>query len=127
MKHIRSLLVPCAMLLALCAPAGAQKSEELVKANQNAGEWMLYGRTYDNQRFSPLTQISPKNVASLRPVWAAALSSLDGVEATPLVKDGVLYVSGAYSHVFAFDARNGQRLWHWAPEYAPELGTILCC
>ena len=100
---------------------------DLAAADQNRGEWLLYGRTYDNQRFSPLTQITPAMSPQLRPVWAASMGSIDGVEATPLVKDGVIYVSGAYSHVMAFDARNGQRLWHWAPEYAPELGTILCC
>ena len=128
MNCTRRVSILAALLLGASAgPAMAQKSDDLVKANQNAREWMLYGRTYDNQRFSPLTQVSPGNVASLRPVWAASLGSLDGVEATPLVKDGVLYVTGAYSHVFAFDARNGQRLWHWAPEYAAELGTVLCC
>ena len=105
----------------------AQNSAQLTDANANAKEWMVYGRTYDNQRFSPLKQIGPSNVASLRTVWAASLGSLDGVEATPLVKDGVLYVTGAYAHVHAYDARNGRRMWSWVPEYAPELGTVLCC
>jgi alcohol dehydrogenase (cytochrome c) len=121
------LLSAAAVLGSVALPAAAQTSADLVAANQNRGEWLTYGRTYDNQRFSPLGQITPRNVAQLRPVWAASMGSLDGVEATPLIKDGVVYVSGAYSHVMAFDARNGQRLWHWAPEYAPELGTILCC
>jgi len=128
MPDVRSRLIAIsAALAASVAPAVAQTTDDLLRADQSAREWLLYGRTYDNQRFSPLTQISPGNIASLRPVWAAALGTLDGVEATPLVRDGVLYVSAAYSHVFAFDARNGRRLWHWAPEYAPELGTILCC
>lgn len=121
------LLVAAAVVGSASLPAAAQTSLDLAAADQNRGEWLLYGRTYDNQRFSPLTQITPRNVAQLRAVWAASMGSLDGLEATPLVKDGVIYVSGAYSHVMAFDARNGQRLWHWAPEYAPELGTILCC
>ncbi len=121
------LLGAAALAGSFVLPAAAQTSVDLAAADQNRGEWLLYGRTYDNQRFSPLTQITPRNVAQLRPVWAASMGSVDGVEATPLVKDGVIYVSGAYSHVMAFDARNGQRLWHWTPEYAPELGTILCC
>jgi alcohol dehydrogenase (cytochrome c) len=121
------LLSAAAVLGSVALPAAAQTSADLVAANQNRGEWLTYGRTYDNQRFSPLGQITPRNVAQLRPVWAASMGSLDGVEATPLIKDGVVYVSGAYSHVMAFDARNGQRLWHWTPEYAPELGTVLCC
>lgn len=127
-NHRMHRLIAVATLAAGAAfPAFAQTTGDLVAADQNRGEWLLYGRTYDNQRFSPLTQITPRNVAQLRPVWAASMGSLDGVEATPLVKDGVIYVSAAYSHVMAFDARNGQRLWHWAPEYAPELGTVLCC
>ena len=121
------LLASCIAATLIGSPALAQTTDELAQAGQSAREWLMYGRTYDNQRFSTLIQISPGNVASLRPVWAASLGTLDGVEATPLVHNGVLYVTGAYSHVYAFDARNGQRLWHWAPEYEPELGTVLCC
>jgi alcohol dehydrogenase (cytochrome c) len=128
MQPLRNLLLASGLATALIAPpALAQTSQQLLAAGQSAREWLTYGRTYDNQRFSTLIQISPGNVASLRPVWAASLATLDGLEATPLVHDGVLYVSAAYSHVYAFNARNGERLWHWAPEYAPELGTVLCC
>jgi alcohol dehydrogenase (cytochrome c) len=126
-RRMHRLLGAAALAGSMALPAAAQTSLDLAAADQNRGEWLLYGRTYDNQRFSPLTQITPRNVSQLRPVWAASMGSIDGVEATPLVKDGVIYVSGAYSHVMAFDARNGQRLWHWTPEYAAELGTILCC
>jgi len=127
MKFHAQLLLAAALSAGIVLPAAAQSSADLVNANQNRGEWMLYGRTYDNQRFSPLTQINPRNVSQLRPVWAASMGTLDGLEATPVVKDGVIYVSSAYSHVMAFDARNGRRLWSWAPEYGPELGTVLCC
>ncbi len=127
MKLRSQLLFACAISAGIALPAAGQSTSDLVNANQNSSEWLVYGRTYDNQRFSPLTQINSRNVAGLRPVWAASMGSVDGVEATPLVKDGVIYVSGAYSHVMAFDARNGRRLWAWAPEYAPELGTVLCC
>ena len=62
---------------------------DLVAAGKNRTDWLMYGRSYDNQRFSPLTQIKPANVKNLRPVWTAALNSLDGLEATPVVHGGV--------------------------------------
>lgn len=111
---------------ALPAFAGPNDAD-LVAANRNAAEWMVYGRTYDNQRFSPLTQVTPRNVSQLRPVWAMSLSTLDGLEATPLVHDGVMYVTSAYARVFALDARNGRMLWTYEPEQPEGLGTVLCC
>ena len=70
----------------------------------------MYGRDYRNQRFSPLDQITPDNVAELRPVWAFSTGGqLAGLEATPLFRDGVLYFSTDYSRVFALDARTRHR------------------
>ena len=123
-------LLPLAAATVLLAPAASvagPTDADLLAAAKNRGEWLIYGRTYDNQRFSPLTGIKPSNVAGLRPVWSAGLNSLDGLEATPVVSGGVMYVTGAHSHVYAFDAANGQRLWHWAPEEPEGLGTVLCC
>lgn len=127
--NIRSLctwLTAAAVGLPFAAQAGPSDAD-LTAAAKNRGEWLMYGRTYDNQRFSPLKQITPANVKNLRPVWTAALNSLDGLEATPVVDDGVIYVTGAHSHVFAFDAVTGRRLWTWAPEEPEGLGTVLCC
>lgn len=127
--NIRSLctwLAAAAFGLPFAAQAGPSDAD-LTAAAKNRGEWLMYGRTYDNQRFSPLKQITPANVKSLRPVWTAALNSLDGLEATPVVNDGVIYVTGSHSNVFAFDAVTGRRLWAWAPEEPEGLGTVLCC
>jgi alcohol dehydrogenase (cytochrome c) len=99
----------------------------LVHAARNRGEWLLYGRTYDNQRYSPLAGITPGNVGALRPVWTASLNTLDGLEATPIVSEGVLYATAAHSQVHAFDAVTGRTLWRWAPEEPEGLGTVLCC
>jgi alcohol dehydrogenase (cytochrome c) len=116
-----------AALLAAGVHAAGVSDTDLVKADSNKAEWLIYGRTYDNQRFSPLTQITTKNVSQLRPVWAMSLGTLDGVEATPLINDGVMYVTSAYSNVFAFNARNGRQLWKYAPKPPEGLGTVLCC
>jgi len=125
-RSLCTWLAAAALGLPLVAVAGPNDAD-LVAAAKNRGEWLMYGRTYDNQRFSPLKQITPANVKSLRPVWTAALNSLDGLEATPVVNDGVIYVTGSHSNVFAFDAVTGRRLWSWAPEEPEGLGTVLCC
>ncbi|CAN0366171.1 unnamed protein product, partial [Phaeothamnion confervicola] len=129
--NIVALLARASVILTVGLPvAGAwagPTDADLVKADKNRSEWLIYGRTYDNQRFSQLTQITPKNVSQLRPIWAMSLGTLDGLEATPLMHDGTLYVTGAYASVFAHDARNGRLLWKYAPEQPEGLGTVLCC
>ena len=88
----------------------------------------MYGRDYRNQRFSPLAQITPENVGQLRPVWAFSTGgALAGLEATPLIRDGVLYISTDYARVFALDARTGTRFWFFEPEYEEGIEAILCC
>lgn len=124
---MQTVVTACAAALAAPAFCAAPGDADLVRANANRGEWLIYGRTYDNQRFSPLAAIHPGNVRNLRPVWAASLGTLDGLEATPLVSEGVMYVTAAYAKVFAFDARNGRLLWRFAPEQPEGLGTVLCC
>ena len=110
------------------AHAAPVTTEDLLNAQDNAAEWLMYGRDYRNQRFSPLDQITPDNVKDLRPVWAFSTGgTLAGLEATPLMRDGVLYFSTDYSRVFALDARTGTMLWSFEPEYEEGLETILCC
>jgi alcohol dehydrogenase (cytochrome c) len=110
---------------ALAAPV---TSDELLNAQDNPAEWLMYGRDYRNQRFSPLDQITPDNVAALRPVWAFSTGgSLAGLEATPLFRDGVLYISTDYSRVFAIDAASGTVRWHFEPVYEEGIETKLCC
>ena len=110
------------------ANAAPVTTEDLLKAQDNAAEWLMYGRDYRNQRFSPLDQITPDNVKELRPVWAFSTGgTLAGLEATPLIRDGVLYFSADYARVFALDARTGTALWSFEPEYEEGIETILCC
>ena len=84
-------------------------SDDLVKAQDNAGEWLMYGRDYRNWRYSPLAEITPDNAAQLAPVWAMSTGGqFGGLEATPLFRDGVLYFSADYARVFAVDAQDRQ-------------------
>ena len=76
-------------------------------ADQDPTNWMTYGRTYSEQRFSPLSRITADNAKQLGLAWYADLDTNRGQEATPLVIDGVLYVSTAWSMVKAYDAKTG--------------------
>ncbi|TXH36068.1 MAG: PQQ-dependent dehydrogenase, methanol/ethanol family [Rhodospirillaceae bacterium] len=120
--------VTAVMLATPAAQAGPVTTDDLLKAQDNTAEWLMYGRDYRNWRYSPLTELTPQNVAQLRPVWTMSTGGqLGGLEATPLFRDGVLYFSADYARVFAIDARSGNIVWHYEPEYDQGLNAVLCC
>ena len=92
----------------------------------NNTDWPLTGRTYDEQRFSPLEQINPDTVSRLGLSWSFDLETTAGQEATPIVADGVMYVASAFSVVKALDARTGRLLWSYDPHTKPWL-VHACC
>src|SRR6185503_3326407 len=97
-------------------------------SGQDAGNWLSYGRTYDEQRFSPLKKIDASNVAGLKLAWHYDLDTAHRVqEATPLVIDGVMYVSSAWSKVFALDAATGKQIWAYDPKVPGKSGVDACC
>ena len=91
------------------------------------GKWSKHGRTADEQRFSPLEQITSQNVDQLGLAWFHDLDTRRGQEATPIMVDGVLYVSTAWSKVVAFDAASGEVLWDYDPEVPREWAVRGCC
>ncbi len=91
------------------------------------GEWLSYGRDYAEQRFSPLTSINEGNVGQLGLAWSADLDTARGQEATPLMHDGVLYVSTAWSMVKAYDAKTGALKWSYDPQVPRETLVKACC
>ena len=102
----------------------ASTDSQLLNANADQDNWLLYGRTYDNQRFSPLTQITRENVKKLSIKALIHTGQVNSFEATPIVVDGILYVSTPADHVQAYDAVTGQAKW----SYNPVLGyTDNCC
>jgi alcohol dehydrogenase (cytochrome c)/quinohemoprotein ethanol dehydrogenase len=117
--------------------AGCQKRAEIGQADVDAGRltnaesepgsWMSHGRTYSEQRYSPLESITAANVGELGLAWYADLESNRGQEATPIVVDGVLYVSTAWSKVKAFDAKSGKALWSFDPQVPGEKAVDACC
>jgi len=118
---------------AAAAAAAAKKpasvdAARLTKANEDAANWLSYGRTYDEQRFSPLKKIDATNVQQLGLAWFYDLDTAHRVqEATPLVIDGVMYVSSAWSKVFALNAATGDRIWSFDPKVPGEAGVNACC
>src|SRR5713226_4710129 len=89
--------------------------------------WRLHGGTQTDQRFSPLNQINEQTVSKLGLVWSKELGTTRGLEATPIVKDGVIYTTGAWSVVFAFDAKTGQMKWTYDPKVPRERAYFFCC
>ncbi len=96
-------------------------------ADRDAANWMSYGRTYSEERFSPLSSITADNAKQLGLAWYADLDTNRGQQATPLVIDGVMYVSTAWSLVKAYDAATGKLLWSYDPQVPRELGVKGCC
>jgi alcohol dehydrogenase (cytochrome c) len=105
-------------LLALCfaLPSLAQVSYDRLKnADSEPNNWLTYGGNYGSQRFSGLKEITPTNVASLRVAWAYQMRGGGVMESSPLIVDGIMYVTEPPSNVTALDARTGKPLWHYTP------------
>ena len=128
------------LLLAACARApappppppaphpAAVDAARLAAAGTDAANWITYGRTYDEQRFSPLKQIDAQSVARLRLAWHYDLPvAARAQESTPLVIDGVMYVTGAFSKLFALDPATGRLLWSYDPQVAMSTDINTCC
>ncbi|WP_372810697.1 PQQ-dependent dehydrogenase, methanol/ethanol family [Litorivivens sp.] len=89
--------------------------------------WLSYGKDYHEQRYSALTQINDENVGKLGLAWAFDTDFNRGLEATPIVVDGVMFVSANWSVVHALDARTGKELWRFDPEVPREWAKMACC
>src|SRR5512139_242978 len=87
-------------------------------------EWPSYGRDYTNQRYSPLDQINRSNVAHLTPAWTYRGGVKATFQATPIVVDGVMYLSLPFNHVVALDAGTGRELWRYTHKRRTDK---MCC
>ena len=106
----------------------AVDTARLLAADSDAGDWLTYGRTYDEQRFSPLKQINADNVGQLQLAWHVNLDAMHRAqESTPIVVDGVMYITTAWSKVLALDAASGKQLWAFDPAVPGAAGFKACC
>jgi len=108
------------------APGGVDDAR-LAGAESDGANWLSHGRTWGEQRYSPLAQIDETNLAKLAPAWVYATGETRGHEATPLVVDGVMYVTLPWSIVVALDAATGRELWRHDPEVPRAWGRFACC
>jgi len=99
----------------------------LLHADSDTANWLTHGRTYSEQRFSPLREIDDKNVPRLGLAWFYNLDTHRGQESTPLVIDGVMYFTTAWSKVVALNAASGAPLWTFDPKVNPEWAVNACC
>jgi PQQ-dependent dehydrogenase (methanol/ethanol family) len=140
--HSRLLLVTglASIILTACGQKAAESpvqtqaaaqvdNARLLAANDasNAGQWLSHGRDYSEQRHSPLTKINADNVAQLGLAWFADFDTRRGQESTPIVVDGAIYVTTAWSKVFAYDAKTGKELWKYDPKVPGEWAVYACC
>ena len=113
-------------LLAACGPAQVNE-RRIADADSEPGNWLTHGRTYNEDRYSPLDAINTQNVSQLGLAWSYELREPRGAEATPIVVDGVMYVTSAWSIVYALDAASGRELWVYDPQVPRERGASACC
>lgn len=99
----------------------------IVGADSEPGNWLAHGRTYSEQRYSPLDQINDQNVGTLGLAWSYDTATTRGLEASPIVVDGVMYFTGSWSTVYAVNAKTGEELWTFDPEVPRPWGRFACC
>jgi alcohol dehydrogenase (cytochrome c) len=107
------------------APNIEVSPRRLLHAGREDGNWLMWGRSYSMQSFSALDQINRKNVVNLAPLWSFQTGVADGLGGTPLFVDGILYLTAAWDHVFAIDARTGAELWRYKRRLPQKLNY--CC
>ncbi|MDT8397616.1 MAG: PQQ-dependent dehydrogenase, methanol/ethanol family [Pseudomonadales bacterium] len=127
LQKVSSLLALALLTGSVTFTAQAQDAQDLVNAANSAEEWLSYGRDYAETRFSPLQQITAANITQLGVAWTFDTDSFRGLEATPLMHDGILYATRPWSSVFAVDARSGRQLWNYDPQVDKSIGWKACC
>ena len=111
----------------LAVASAAVTGERIANADAEPGNWMSTGRTYDEQRFSPLDTINKDTIDGLGLAWYWDTGTVRGLEATPIVVDGVMYSTGTWSVVWAHDAKTGELLWSYDPQVPRAHGKFACC
>jgi glucose dehydrogenase len=148
MRHIRLLLWPTLLVTAILAACdkkpdsltdAAQSdtgqepraawidAQRIINADSEPGNWLAHGRTFTEQRYSPLDLINVDTVSNLELAWYVDLDTNRGQEASPIIVDGVMYSTSAWSKVQAVDAKTGQLLWQYDPRVPGIWDVRACC
>jgi quinohemoprotein ethanol dehydrogenase len=137
------LILIAITLISGCKPSGrgsieqikkatsAVDNKRLVNADNTPGDWLSYGRNYAEDRYSTLEQITKDNINNLGLVWSLSIgTTLNGIETTPIVVDGIMYFTGPWSKVYAVNAVTGQLIWTYDPKVPGRYGEkplLRCC
>ncbi len=115
------------MLAVACGDSQPQAIPSVMAAGPVSDDWPLHGLTYGETRFSPLAGIDRETLPRLGLAWSYLTGSHRGLEATPIVVDGVLYATSTWSKVFALDAATGEELWRYDPGVPGWKARHACC
>jgi alcohol dehydrogenase (cytochrome c) len=118
--------VKIALTVCLCAGilTGQVPYERLRKAESEPGNWLTYSGNFAAHRYSPLAQLTPANIGRLHPVWIYQARRPGTMEVSPVVADGVMYVTDPETGVSALDLRTGRTLWTWTRPLPKDLRTL---
>lgn len=107
------------------APVPSVSQDQLSAAANDGKNFLHTNGNYDQTRFYPEKQINKSNVGNLRPAWIFQTEVKESLETTPIVVDGVMYVTTSFNHVYALDAKTGEQFWHYKHKMGPV--TTYCC
>src|SRR6476620_9387811 len=123
MKSPRLLIAVCSLLIPTVLAAQVPH-KRIVDAAAEPGNWLTYSGNYQAHRFSPLREITPQNVSRLKPAWVYQTQARSRFETSPIVVDGVMYVTEPPTKVTALDLRTGRSLWTWQAKLPLVIRTI---
>ena len=119
------MVLMCSVALAAQTAAPRVTSQDLLDGLKDPTRWLTYGGEYSGQRHSPLTQITPENVNQLTAQWTFQTGTLGSFQTTPIVIDGVLYVTGFNNNAWAIDARSGRQIWRYRRDLPDDMKLLL--
>ena len=101
--------------------------DRLLRATENPNDWLIYGGNYSGTWFTPLKQIDTTNVGGLAPAWAFSMGAVGGQDGIPVVNNGIMYITSAWSKLFSLDAKTGTLLWMYEVDLPENISAMLCC
>ena len=123
---MKSMLYAALLSAALPIATLAQTADELKNAEKTPQSVLTYGMSYNQQRFSPLSQINRDTVKRLVPSWSYSMNNNTGEESQPLIYNSVMYVTSQNKTV-AVDALSGKEIWNTPVEYPADTTRVVCC
>ena len=123
------LALICKTIWAADIPQGNVTDSRVINSpSDEPGSWLTYGQNFKEQRFSELTQINTDTIARLGLAWTTQIGDYNmRMQGTPLVVDGVMYVSNGWSVIYALDATTGEEIWKYDPEVDRSYIRLACC